>query len=173
MYTYSAVPQSIAEHLSVKKAALLSDPNNPNSEPILVVIPFAYASGSELRALAFKAGISPKPLAVMLVDAFPEQDTLDDIDTLVDKAKSTNTYYPYEPANTEIEVALAEHLKEILELPVVSIHDDFFELGLDSLRAIHLSIAIESTFAQSIPLAMIFEHNSISKLSNLLTARTG
>ncbi len=74
------------------------------------------------------------------------------------------------PPRTSTEHALVEIWRSVLGLEHVGVHDDFFELGGDSLSATRALSAIRSRFASELPLRRLFEATSIARLAELLDA---
>ena len=52
----------------------------------------------------------------------------------------------------------------------VSVQDNFFDIGIDSLTAIRLSLEVYYTFHKNISIKDVFQYNSIKKLSEFLDA---
>jgi amino acid adenylation domain-containing protein len=78
----------------------------------------------------------------------------------------------YDPPTNEQEAAMAEIWSKVLRLEKVGINDDVFELGGDSLLIFQIvTRSIQSGF--SIKPKDIFEHRTISRISNALAASGG
>ncbi|WP_336821958.1 SDR family oxidoreductase, partial [Staphylococcus capitis] len=69
----------------------------------------------------------------------------------------------------ETEQILAQVFTEVLNIDSVSIDDNFFEIGGDSLKAIKLSSVLSKSY--DISLKDIFDYNSIKELSEILQKR--
>ncbi len=69
---------------------------------------------------------------------------------------------------TVAEALLAEIVAEVLSLPRVGIHDDFFQLGGHSLLAAQLGARIHAAFGVDLPLREIFERPQVAALARLL-----
>ncbi|BAV05297.1 amino acid adenylation domain-containing protein [Filimonas lacunae] len=69
---------------------------------------------------------------------------------------------------TKEQKLLAEIWKDLLQLDKVSIHDDFFELGGHSLTAVSVMVRIEKETGVRLPIATLFEHETIAKLASLI-----
>jgi amino acid adenylation domain-containing protein len=67
-------------------------------------------------------------------------------------------------ANTAIEKVLAKLWAEIIEIDEVGIHDDFAELGGDSLLAAQIVSEVNSIFSLKQPLQTLFEAPTVAKL---------
>ena len=68
------------------------------------------------------------------------------------------------PRNS-VEEKLAKIWCDVLRLPKVSVTDSFFDLGGHSMLAAQMMAAVESTFGKKIPLAALFENQTIESLS--------
>jgi len=69
----------------------------------------------------------------------------------------------YVPPSTPVEEALAGIWADVLGLKRVGMHDDFFELGGDSLQAMRILARIESTLGVALPVASFFEMTSLGE----------
>jgi acyl-coenzyme A synthetase/AMP-(fatty) acid ligase/lauroyl/myristoyl acyltransferase/acyl carrier protein len=78
---------------------------------------------------------------------------------------------PYAPAASDMEKQLCAIWADLLRIDSVGIQDDFFDLGGDSLLALHLSFKIEETFHQAIP-SQFFRKPTVSALAGLLETGT-
>ncbi|MCO5947005.1 non-ribosomal peptide synthetase [Mucilaginibacter flavidus] len=74
----------------------------------------------------------------------------------------------YVAPRTEIESQVAEIWQELMGLEKISIYDNFFELGGRSLVALQIMARIEKLTGKRLPLATLFEHSTIEKLSLML-----
>ena len=72
------------------------------------------------------------------------------------------------PPATSAEKALAKIWSELLGIRHVSMKDDFFDLGGNSLTGVRLFAAIRKQFQLSLPLATLFEAPTIADLALLL-----
>ena len=77
---------------------------------------------------------------------------------------STNYVAPSNP----IEITLANIWEEILQRKKIGIHDNFFEIGGHSLRAIRLVSLVQQELSLEIKLSQIFTHPTINKLGELI-----
>ncbi|HEY6186081.1 MAG TPA: amino acid adenylation domain-containing protein [Pyrinomonadaceae bacterium] len=73
--------------------------------------------------------------------------------------------HPYVAPGTAVEEALARIWSGVLGLDRVGIHDDFFELGGNSLSATQLVSQLRRSFEIELPLRALFEHPTISELA--------
>jgi aspartate racemase len=80
----------------------------------------------------------------------------------------------YVAPGNPVEQRLATLWGELLGLDRVGVDDDFFELGGHSLLAARLFDRVEQSFGRKLPLAVLYQHGTISRLANLLgEARPG
>jgi amino acid adenylation domain-containing protein len=68
----------------------------------------------------------------------------------------------------DTERGLAKIWSEILNIQPVGVKDNFFEIGGNSLSAIHLIASIEQQFGKELPLSAILTNPTIEKFANLL-----
>ncbi|HEY9694287.1 MAG TPA: amino acid adenylation domain-containing protein [Oculatellaceae cyanobacterium] len=73
---------------------------------------------------------------------------------------------------TATEVTLAKIWTEILNLERVSIHDNFFDLGGNSLLAIRLLNQIQAQFQRELPLPTLFLNPTIAEIAANLSSNT-
>jgi len=74
----------------------------------------------------------------------------------------------YVAPRTDIEKQVAEIWQELMGLEKISIFDNFFTLGGRSLVAVQIMARIEKLTGKRLPLATLFEHSTIEKLSLML-----
>ena len=69
---------------------------------------------------------------------------------------------------TAIEREVAEIWAQVLGVEHVGIHDNFFDLGGDSLLSIQLIARIEKRFGKTLPVAVLFQSPTIEQLATIL-----
>jgi aspartate racemase len=67
-----------------------------------------------------------------------------------------------------IEAKLAVLWEKQLQVSPISMNENFFDLGGDSLAAIDLVLRIEKTFKRSLPISALLQHPTIAKLAIIL-----
>ncbi len=72
----------------------------------------------------------------------------------------------------ELETELTKIWQKILGVPSIGIKDNFFELGGHSLLAFQLFAEIEKTWGKNLPLATLFQAETIEELANVLHQKT-
>jgi len=69
---------------------------------------------------------------------------------------------------TETEKRVAAIWRELLKLDAIGVHDDFFDLGGDSMAAVALVAHLHETFDLELDLASLFDRPTIAGLSELV-----
>jgi amino acid adenylation domain-containing protein len=75
------------------------------------------------------------------------------------------------PANGR-EKAIADTWKEVLELPDVGIHDNFFEIGGNSIRIVNVHRKLKKNLDINVPLVKLFEYPTVHSFSRYLESGT-
>ena len=78
----------------------------------------------------------------------------------------------YIKPSTLTEIKLHSMLCNLLNVDKISIYDNFFELGLDSLLAIRLSLSIYYEFSINLSVSSLYKNNTIHKLATLIDKHT-
>jgi amino acid adenylation domain-containing protein len=79
----------------------------------------------------------------------------------------------YEAPRTPLELSLATIFAELLSVPRVGIHDDFFALGGHSLLAARVVARVRSDLAVDLPLGSLFVHPTVQELTSELVGMMG
>jgi len=74
----------------------------------------------------------------------------------------------YVPAYTDIEKKICAIFENNLGIAPIGIEDDFFELGGDSLKAIHVSTSIRKHFNSKLTLTDFFQHKTIKRVAEFI-----
>ena len=69
---------------------------------------------------------------------------------------------------TDLEKVLANVWQSVLEVPSIGIHDNFFQLGGDSLRAAIAMNQLQESAGEQIQVAALFEYPTIAELASFL-----
>jgi thioesterase domain-containing protein/acyl carrier protein len=72
------------------------------------------------------------------------------------------------PPRTSLEREVQQVWEELLNVAPLSVTDDFFEVGGDSLLAVQLFVALEQRFGVKLPLGTLFQGATIEHLARLL-----
>ncbi|HEY0451966.1 amino acid adenylation domain-containing protein [Actinophytocola sp.] len=165
----------LARHPDVRQATVIPW---PRSRPVSLV---AYVVGelSPTSVRAFLRERLPAYLVPTHVEVLPALPT--GANGKVDHARlpapaATGTERPAdrEPPRTPVERRLAEIWGELLEVPDVGRHDNFFDVGGHSLLATRLAARLLDEFGAEIPLRALFAQPTVAALATMVdAARTG
>ncbi|WP_438388894.1 amino acid adenylation domain-containing protein [Actinopolyspora saharensis] len=72
---------------------------------------------------------------------------------------------PHEPPRTPTEQLLVVVWQEVLGVPQLSIHDNFFSLGGHSLLAMRVGGRLNAATGRSVPLHLLFRHPTVAELA--------
>jgi len=73
-------------------------------------------------------------------------------------------------ARDRVEVQLTALWQQVLEIPMIGIHDNFFDLGGHSLKAAQLFFLLEQVYGKQLPLATLFQAPTIAQLAGVLSS---
>ncbi len=79
----------------------------------------------------------------------------------------------YVAPQTDMEIAVAEAMAELLKLDRVGLNDDFFALGGHSLLAVRLIALLEKKTGNTLPVRKVFDTPTVSELASRLSEGTG
>ena len=164
------IEAALGRHAAVKESLVSADPDaNGNKQLCAWVVPQVWDEASapalaqELRG--FLASNLPDymvPAALMCLQAF-ELNRNGKIDRAKLPAALPQQQEPV-AARDELEALLAQIWAELLGLPGVGIHDNFFALGGDSIKGIQIVARLQAHgYAAQIPL--LFQHQTIAELA--------
>lgn len=158
----------IAESVVVLQSSPVGDP-----QLVAYIVPNrkCHPSSECLRSfLSERLPEAMRPVAFLIVDTLPRtpHGKLDRkaLPPVMPAAigHSTNDLLP----RTPLEEQLTKIWCDLLGLKQVGIHENFFDLGGHSLLAVRLFARIESSLGRKLPLAVLFQHGTISHIAKLL-----
>ena len=76
---------------------------------------------------------------------------------------------PFAPPRTPVEESMVEIWQEILGLDQVGIHDNFLELGGNSLLASQVSSRVIKAFKVDLPLRLLFESPTVAEMAEAIS----
>ena len=179
------VDNVLLEHPAVAQAVTFAVRHNRLGEDIaaaVVLHPNASSTDQEIRQFAATRLAAFKvPRQVFLVDEMPRSPTgkvqrlglAEKLGlTAPERAQSAKPTHYIAP-RTPVEERLARLWAEVLDVKQVGIHDDFFDLGGDSLIAVNLFVEIEKVFGTNFPLATLFKAPTVEQLASMLSQEGG
>ncbi len=72
-----------------------------------------------------------------------------------------------------VELRLAKLWKDVLHLPSVSVTDNFFDLGGNSMAAVRLMAKVQKEFGKQLPLSVLFQRGTVEYFAGLLRQESG
>ncbi|MGX2992983.1 AMP-binding protein [Streptomyces sp. JNUCC 64] len=168
------IEDALHEHPGVADAAALGVPHPVmGSVPVAVVVP--AASGLDLDALRLflstRLARAELPVRVLLADDLPRNASGKVLKNRLRPLFSPDGDHPADPATgepaaarppgTPTELRLAAIWQEVLGRPVRDAADEFFALGGDSFRAVHLATAVADRFGVDTGADLVFGRPSL------------
>ena len=169
------VDEVLMEHPAVAQAVAFAVPHEHLGEDIAVAVtlrPGVTATEPEIRQYAATRLADFKvPRRVLVLDELPMGPTgkLQRIG-LAQRLAAAAPATEYAAPRTEVEAALAEVWAQVLDVPRVGIHDDFFHLGGDSLQAARVIARAGEIFRAPLPPESLFAAPTVALLARLIDA---
>jgi acyl-CoA synthetase (AMP-forming)/AMP-acid ligase II len=172
------VDEVLLEHPAVAEVATFAVPHPTLGEDVaaaVVLRPRAEVTPKDLRQFARARLAEFKiPREVLFVEEIPKGPTGKvlrvGLAARLGLGSGTEGSPAYVAPGTTLQKALAEVWAEILHLPKIGIHDDFFALGGDSLMATRVLIRLQEITRFEIEISSIFEAPTIAELAERIEA---
>ncbi|MBV2354021.1 amino acid adenylation domain-containing protein [Streptomyces sp. J2-1] len=151
-------------HPGVRAAAVLVRPLH--GEPALI----GYAAGDGLSAESLATHCRAQlphylvPSAFVLLDRLPLT-VQGKLDTAALPAPAAPAARAFTAPRTPAETVVAQIWCEVLDLPRIGVHDDFFALGGHSLRAVSVASRLRTAFDCPLQVRDVFEHPTVERLA--------
>ncbi len=161
------IDEALLAHPAVAQAVAFAAPHPTLGEDVAAAVVLrsgAAADAEEIRISTFQRLAAFKvPSMVVVVDAIPKGPTgkLQRIGLAEKLREKLNAAFV--PPRDEIETVIADTWQEILGLPQVGIHDNFFAVGGDSLRAARVITRINGLFETELLLTSVFRHPTVER----------
>lgn len=163
------VDEALMDHPDVDQALAFAMPHPTLGEDLaaaVVLRPKAAATEQDLRAFAFErlAGFKV-PSQIVLVDVIPKGATgkLQRIG-LAEKL-SAHLHRPFVAPRDNLEKVLAAIYGNVLKRSQISVFDNFFAIGGDSLRATQVIARVRSMLQLDLPITMMFRKPTIAEFA--------
>ena len=127
------------------------------------------------RRLALRIPDYMIPGAFVSMDALPQTPNgkTDRLRLPVPQQTRPELDVPYIPPRSRIETELARIWSEVLMINELGIHDNFFDLGGDSLRATRVVVRLLKELKIEVPLRILFQEPTIGELAAKIEAGQG
>jgi amino acid adenylation domain-containing protein len=179
------IEATLERHPTVRRAVVLAredTADDPSTQPgtgkrlvaYLAVDPEQALEPAHLRAyLKEKLPSYMIPESFVLLDSLPltPHGKVDRRSLPAPRQFESEPIKDFVAPRTVAEKALAKIWAEVLVLKQVGIHDNFFDLGGHSIKAMQIVSRIRQTFLVEIPLRSLFETPTIAEIADLLQRR--
>jgi yersiniabactin nonribosomal peptide synthetase len=167
------VESALLAHPGVQGATVIARGEKHGRQLVAYIIADAAATAADLQS--FLRGKLPSymvPAQFVLLERFPltANGKVDRNALLALAPQGTVAAQAGQPPGSEQEAALVRIWEEVLGISPIGIHDDFFELGGQSLAAIQVMTRIAQRFGLRLPLAALFEGATVARLAARLAA---
>ena len=167
------VEQALLAHPHVESAVVLAGGREAGRRLLAFVVGRRPHALDAEALLAFARGLLPAymvPACIVPLEALPLTGTGKlDRQALQRLADGHGEARPAPVApRTPVEQALAAIWQEVLALPAVGVHDDFFELGGQSFAAVRMMTRIAARFGRHLSLGSLLEARTIARLAERL-----
>ena len=168
------IDDALLEHPNVLEAAAFPIPHASLGDDIAAVVvvrdptPITEASLRDhlmSRLAAFKV-----PSRLLIVDEIPKSATGKIRRSALAETFAGRLQAGFIAPTNNLENAVAKIYADVLELPSVGVHDNFFALGGDSLRAMQVISRVRSLFSVNLPIATLFLKTTVAQLAEEIAA---
>ena len=174
----SEIETVISQHNNVEKAIIIALDNLYNNKHLVAYI--VSKSPQEQTIIELRQFLKEKLPEYMIPKAFVILDSLPltangKVDHYALKAVDTQSHSidkAFIAPRTATESTLAKIWAEVLNVEHIGIHDNFFDLGGNSLLAIRLLDQINKQFERDVPLSYLFLNQTIESLAIALYSKT-
>ena len=158
------VRSALAALEGVEQAVVVAREDLPGDKRLVGYITGTADPAEARAALAQRLPSYMVPSAVVALDALPVT-VNGKLDTRALPAPDYQDADHYRAPGTPTEEILAGVYAEVLGVPRVGVNDSFFDLGGDSLSAMRLITAINTTLDADLPVRMLFEAPTVGQLA--------
>jgi len=162
------IEDALRRHPKVADAAAFAVPHPTLGEDALAAVEQrdpAIGEGELRRFLRSRLAAFKMPSRILPLPSLPRgalgKVSRSDLARLAREALAAG----FEPPQGAAEAEVARIFADVLELPSVGRTDNFFQLGGDSLNAVRVLAAVESTFGVRLELDTLFDHPSVAEFA--------
>ena len=168
------IESALLKHKDIKEAVVIPRTNEKN-EPYLCA--FVKAAG-DLGQSNFKESLVRELPLYMIPEGFVELEKIPLtptgkvnrklLESIAIEDKKQEVKCKYAAPKTEIEIKIAAIWKEVLNTTKVGIHDNFFDIGGNSLGIIQVIFKLKEILKRDIPALIMFEYPTIASIIQYL-----
>ncbi|MFN7960161.1 MAG: amino acid adenylation domain-containing protein [Thermoanaerobaculia bacterium] len=172
----SEIAAVLAQHPAVAQAAVLASGEEGGALRLAAyVVPAAGERPSALALRGFLAERLPEPMvpaAFRLLAALPRtaNGKLDRRALLALPAEPAEAPPGFAEPKTELEKRVAQVWREALRVERVGLHDNFFDLGGNSLLLVEVGTRLQQELATQLPMLELFRNPTLATLTSYLAA---
>ncbi|MEG4505908.1 amino acid adenylation domain-containing protein [Microcoleus sp. F6_B4] len=168
------IETALAKHRAVKQAVVLAREDAPGDKRLVAYI---VANPEEQLAIAdlrrYLQGQLPDymvPAVFVNVEAMPKTPSgkIDRRALPAPDSQRQEQSQSYAAPQSELELLLAGVWSKLLKLDRVGIHDNFFEIGGNSLMTLQVAVQVRTLLGKDLPVVKLFQHPTIAQLANYL-----
>ncbi|MEG4959437.1 MULTISPECIES: amino acid adenylation domain-containing protein [unclassified Microcoleus] len=168
------IETALAKHRAVKQAVVLAREDAPGDKRLVAYI---VANPEEQLAIAdlrrYLQGQLPDymvPAVFVNVEAMPKTPSgkIDRRALPAPDSQRQEQSQSYAAPQSELELLLAGVWSKLLKLDRVGIHDNFFEIGGNSLMTLQVAVQVRALVHTDLAVVKLFQHPTIAQLANYL-----
>ncbi len=168
MVTLPEISDALSAHPGVRRAETAIVRHDGRDVAIAAVELSGYVSGPILRNhVRRELGEDSGLAGVLIVEQMPLKDGVLDVEYLA-SAVAEGRCTLFEDPRDETERRVAAIWSAQMDLRSVGVHDDFLELGGDSLSALGIIAAIETEFGRSLDVYEFMSAANVRRLAEIL-----
>ncbi|MEG4996622.1 non-ribosomal peptide synthetase [Microcoleus sp. B4-D4] len=168
------IETALAKHPAIKQAVVLAREDTPGDKRLvayLAVNPQEQLTIADLRVqLQGQLPDYMVPAVFVTVEAMPKTPSgkIDRRALPPPDSQRQELSQGYAAPQGELEKVLAGIWSKLLKLDRVGIHDNFFEIGGNSLMTLQIAVQVRALLEKDLPVVKLFQHPTIAQLANYL-----
>ncbi len=168
------IEEAIAQHPSIREAAVLCREDKPGQQRLVAY--FVPRAGEPVLDKEMRSFLKERLPEYMIPAAFVPMDEMPlnsngklDRKALPRPEQTGGSEHEFAAPRSPLEEILAGVWSELLDVERVGIHDNFFDLGGQSLLATRFITKVQELLPVEIPLRALFEAPTIAQLSEVIS----
>ena len=168
------IDDALLEHPNVLEAAAFAIPHASLGDDIAAVVvvrdPTPITEPSLRDHLMSRLAAFKVPSRLLIVDEIPKSPTGKIRRATLAETFAGRLQAGFIAPKNNLEDVVAKIYADVLELPSVGVHDNFFALGGDSLRAMQVISRVRSLLLVNLPIATLFLKTTVAQLAEEIAA---